>query len=392
MNARKQDQDARFFHLAGLIFLLTCCIFLVQACEDGGKENGATPDTPPLHLATGHGPEEKTSLSAAEQPSHIETEKAGEAGKITIGLAMGTLREERWRKDRDMFKAAAEALGAEVKVAAANEDDSLQIRQVEALISQGIDILVIVPHNAETAATVVEKAHASGIKVIAYDRLVNNSEIDLYVSFDNERVGELQAEAITQMVPTGKYVYIGGAETDYNSHLFKKGAFRVLQPYIDRGDIRIVYDQWSTDWSPAVAQRNMEEALIANHRQIDAVIAANDGTAGGVVKALEAHGLAGSIPLAGMDADLSAVQRIVDGTQSMTVYKPIEALSARAARLAVQMAQGEDVVAERFMHNGRVEVPSILLPPIAVDQSNLDETIIADDFHSREEVYREGTE
>lgn len=382
MKMRKDKLDvhtkhtATWLHRAGAVCFLLLCMALVQACEGGGEERSqlvTEADIEPLGDYT--------------EVSHLQKDD-----KIIIGLAMGTLREERWQKDRDLFREAAEALGAEVMVTAANEDGALQIRQVESLISQGIDILVVVPHDAATAATIVEKAHANGIKVIAYDRLISNSELDLYVSFDNERVGELQAEAITALVPQGNYVYIGGAETDYNSHLFKKGAFRILQPYIDRGDIRIVYDQWSTDWSPDVAQRNMEEALRANDGQIDAVIAANDGTAGGVVKALTAHGLAGQIPLAGMDADLSAVQRIVDGTQSMTVYKPLEALSAQAAKLAVQMARGEQVTAERFMNNGRVEVPSILLPPVAVDRENIDETIIADGFHSWEDVYQAESE
>ena len=155
-------------------------------------------------------------------------------GKIKIGFSMDTLQEERWQKDRDLFVAAAEALGAEVDVQAANSDDAKQIAQAENLISQGVDVLVVIPHNAEATAAIVEKAHEAGIKVLAYDRLIKNSDLDLYVSFDNERVGEMQAEAITKLVPKGKYVYIGGSETDNNAHLFKKGAFNVLQPFIDK--------------------------------------------------------------------------------------------------------------------------------------------------------------
>ena len=166
---------------------------------------------------------------------------------------MDTLLEERWLKDRDLFKKAVESLGAEVEILAANGDDAVQIAQAETLISQGIDLLVVVPHNAEATAAIVKKAHLAGIKVIAYDRLVKNADIDLYVSFDNEKVGELQANAITKLVPKGKYVYIGGAETDNNAHLFKKGVFKVLQPLIDKGDITVVFDQWSKDWTPANA-------------------------------------------------------------------------------------------------------------------------------------------
>ncbi|MFX3675213.1 MAG: D-xylose ABC transporter substrate-binding protein [Paenisporosarcina sp.] len=308
--------------------------------------------------------------------------------KIKIGFSMDTLQEERWLRDRELFKESVEALGAEVEILAANGDDALQISQAETLISQGVDLLVIVPHNAEATAAIVHKAHVAGIKVIAYDRLVKNADIDLYVSFDNEQVGEMQAKAITKLVPRGNYVYIGGAITDNNALLLKKGVFNVLQPLIDKGDIKIVYDQWTKDWTPANALANMEAALKANGNQIDAVIAANDATAGGVIQALTAQGLAGKVPVAGQDAELAAAQRIVEGTQTMTVYKPIQSLTEKVALLAVKLAKGEKIDANQKVNNGKIEVPSVLLAPIAVDQNNIDETIIADGFHSRQDVYK----
>nr|WP_042171557.1 D-xylose ABC transporter substrate-binding protein [Paenibacillus gorillae] len=313
---------------------------------------------------------------------------SGKDGKIKIGFSLDTLQEERWQKDRDLFKAAAQKLGADVEVLAANSDDAKQIAQAESLISQGVDILVVVPHNAEATAAIVEKAHEAGIKVLAYDRLIKNSDVDLYVSFDNERVGEMQAEAIVAKAPKGKYVYIGGSEADNNAHLFKKGAMNVLQKYIDSGDIQIVYDQWSKDWNPAAALSNMENALTANNNQIDAVVAANDGTAGGAIQALTAQGLAGKIPVSGQDAELAAAQRIIEGTQTMTVYKPIKALAEKAAELAVKLAKGEDVGADKKVNNGKIDVPSILLDPIAVTKDNIDATVIADGFHSKEDVYK----
>lgn len=307
--------------------------------------------------------------------------------KLKIGFSMDTLKEERWPRDRDLFKEAVEVLGAEVVIREAKGDDTLQIVQAETLISEGVDLLVIVPHNAEAVATIVNKAHSAGIKVISYDRLVKNSSVDLYISFDNELVGELQARAITKLVPKGEYVYIGGANTDNNAHLFKKGVFNVLQPFIDRGDIQIVYDQWTENWTPDNAQGNMEAALKINNNEIDAVIAANDATAGGVIKALEAQGLAGKIPVAGQDAELAAAQRIVQGTQTMTIYKPIKTLAYEAARAAIKMAEGETVTTNRKINNGKLEIPSLLLAPIAVDKNNIDDTIIADGFHQRDEVY-----
>ncbi|WP_404431331.1 sugar ABC transporter substrate-binding protein [Sutcliffiella horikoshii] len=330
--------------------------------------------------------QEEESVLHASLLQHEEA--TSEEEKIKIGFSMDTLEEERWLRDRALFKAAVESLGAEVEILAANGDDAMQVLQAETLINQGVDLLVVVPHNAEAAATIVKKAHLAGIKVLSYDRLIKNAEIDLYVSFDNERVGELQAEAITKIVPKGKYVYIGGADTDNNAHLFKKGVFNVLQPLINKGHITVVYDQWTKNWLPSNAYANMQEALIANGGKIDAVIAANDATAGMSIEALMEAGLAGNIPVAGQDAELAAAQRIVEGTQTMTVYKPIPTLAEEAARLAVAMARGEFIDTDRKVNNGKVEVPSVLLPPIAVNRSNMDDTVIADGFHSKEDIYK----
>ncbi len=334
---------------------------------------------------------EKDKINNMEETTASKTSQKDESEKepIKIGFSMDTLLEERWQKDRDLFKKAVEALGAEVEILAANGDDALQIAQAETLISHGIDLLVVVPHNAEATAAIVHKAHVAGIKVIAYDRLIKNADVDLYVSFDNELVGEMQANALTKLVPKGNYVYIGGAMTDNNAHLFKKGVFNVLQSFIDKGDIKIVYDQWTKDWTPTNAFANMETALKVNGHQIDAVIAANDATAGGVIQALKAQGLAGKVLVAGQDAELAAAQRIVEGTQSMTVYKPIQTLTDTAAKLAVNLAKGEKINTYQKVNNGKIEVPSVLLTPIAVDETNIDKTIIADGFHSKEDVYQE---
>lgn len=356
-----------------LIVLALALLCLVSACEENGNKRGTPEPT----------------MSAKPTPAVDSGMNPGVEGKkIKIGFSMDTLLEERWLKDRDLFKEAVLALGAEVEIMAANGDDAKQISQAETLIGQGVDILVVVPHNAEATATIVKKAHSAGIKVLSYDRLIKNADIDLYVSFDNEKVGELQAKAITSLVPKGKYVYIGGADTDNNAHLFKRGVFNVLQPLIDNGSITVVYDQWTKDWTPVNALANMKDALNANDNRIDAVIAANDATAGSVIQALAEQGLAGKIPVAGQDAELAGVQRIVEGMQTMTVYKPIKSLADKAAELAVKMAKGENIGADRKVNNGKIEVPSVLLPPIAVDKLNIVETIIADGFHAKEDVYR----
>ncbi|WP_411334127.1 D-xylose ABC transporter substrate-binding protein [Metabacillus indicus] len=327
-------------------------------------------------------------VSSGSEPTKGDGEKAGKDDELVIGFSMDTLEEERWQRDRDLFVAKAEELGAKVNVQSANGDDAKQIAQAENLISQGVDILVVVPHNAEVAASIVEMAHQEDVKVISYDRLIKNSDVDLYVSFDNERVGEMQATAITELVPKGNYVLIEGADTDNNAHLFKKGQMNVLQPLIDSGDIKVVYDQWTEEWDPANALANMENALTANNNKVDAVVAANDGTAGGVIQALAAQGLAGKIPVSGQDAELAAAQRIVEGTQTMTVYKPINLIAETVADLAVKMANGEEVETNGKVNNGKIDVPSLLLDPVPVNKDNIDDTIIKDGFHKKEDVYK----
>jgi len=308
--------------------------------------------------------------------------------KIRIGLSMDTLKEERWQKDRDIFVAEAKKLGADVLVQAANSDDALQVSQCENLLSQGIDVLVIIPHNAEAVAPVVDSAKKSKVPVIAYDRLIKGCDLDLYISFDNEKVGYLQAEYITKLVPTGTYAYIGGAPTDNNAYMFKAGAMKVLDPLIKAGKIKLAYDQFTNDWKPEVAQANMENCLTKLNNKIDAVIAANDGTAGGVIQALIEQKLAGKVPVSGQDADLAACQRIVEGTQAMTVYKPIKVIATEAAKAAVALAQKKTVQANLTIDNGKKKVPFLALTPIAVDKNNMYSVIIKDGFHKLEDVYR----
>ncbi|GIP10165.1 D-xylose ABC transporter substrate-binding protein [Paenibacillus macerans] len=312
---------------------------------------------------------------------------AGDDGKIVIGMSMDTLKEERWQKDRDIFTEKVQELGGEVKVLAANGDDATQLSQAEQLISQGVDVLVVIAHNAEATAPIVDKAHKEGIKVIAYDRMINNAEVDYYISFDNVRVGELQAQAVTAAAQKGNIVYIGGADTDNNAHMFKEGAMNVLKPLEEKGDIKIVYDQFSKDWKPEEALKNMENALTANKNDVQGVVAANDATAGGAIQALTAQGMAGKVPVSGQDADLAAVQRIAEGTQLMTVYKPIKSIATKAAEMAVSAAKGENIGTDKTVNNGKIDVPSVLLDPIPVDKSSLN-TVIEDGFHKLEDVYK----
>jgi D-xylose transport system substrate-binding protein len=193
---------------------------------------------------------------------------------------------------------------------------------------------------------------------------------------------------VLSKVSAGNFVYIGGSPTDNNAYLVKSGSMKALQPYIDQGKIKIVYDQFTPNWDPAIAQANMENALTMLNNQVDAVVAANDGTAGGVIQALADQKLAGKVPVSGQDADLAACQRIVEGTQTVTVYKPIKAIATAAAQAAVKLAKGEKVEANLTVDNGKIEVPYLALDPIPVYKENMYDVIIRDGFYTMEEVYR----
>jgi D-xylose transport system substrate-binding protein len=328
----------------------------------------------------------------AEGPGAAASSAAGgaAAGKpVTIGFSMDTLKEERWQRDRDLLVKYAEDHGAKVLVQAANGNDSLQNEQAENLLTQGVDVLIVVAHNAETAATIVDSAHKSGVPVIAYDRMIRNSDVDLYVAFDAVRIGEQQSQYAVQHVPKGNYVLIGGSPADNNALLLREGQMKPLKPLVDNKDIKIVSDQFAKDWQAIEALKIMENALTRNHNQVDAVVVSNDGTAGGAIQALGEQKLLGKVLVTGQDADLAACQRIVEGSQTMTVYKPIEALATKAADLAVKLAKKEAVTEPtKPVNNGRKDVPSILLEPIQVDKANLDATVIKDGYQKREDVYK----
>ncbi|MDA1190213.1 MAG: D-xylose ABC transporter substrate-binding protein [Candidatus Poribacteria bacterium] len=321
------------------------------------------------------------------KPSDKSAAPSANNAKLKIGLSMDSLRVERWKRDRDLFIAKAESLGAEVFVQNADGDPIKQNAQAENLLTRGVDVLVVIPRDGVTAAQIVNAAHAENVPVLAYDRIIRDSDLDLYISFDNERVGYLQAEALTQVAPSGNYFLLGGAPSDNNALLLRAGQMRALQPLIDAGSIRIVGNQFTDNWEPNIALKHVENALTANQNRIDAVVASNDGTAGGAIEALRAQGLDGKVAVSGQDADLAACQRIVEGSQTMTVYKPLAPLAERAAELAVALARKEAVATEKTVANGKIDVPAVLLDPVVVTKENLDATIIGDGFHAVADVY-----
>lgn len=299
--------------------------------------------------------------------------------KLTVGLSLPTQREARWVSDKNTMVAAAEAAGIDLKVQTADADMAQQATQVEALLSQGIQVLILAPHDGGAAATLVEKAHAQGIKVISYDRLILNTDVDMYTSFDNVKVGELQGEWIVKQAPKGNYILMAGDPGDNNAKLFKQGALKFIQPLIDSGDIKVVADQAVANWLPSNALNIVENALTAAKNKVDAILAPNDGTAGGAIQALTAQKLAGKVPVTGQDAEAAAAKRINEGTQGMTVFKDTRELGKGAIAAAIAYASGKTtadieyngVKVDQTVNNGKIDVPSLLLPATIVTKENV---------------------
>ncbi len=304
--------------------------------------------------------------------------------KPVIGLSLDTLKEERWQHDRDIFVAEAKRLGAaDVVVLSANSDDTAQVRDVESLISKGVDVLVIVPHNGSALSRAVKDANDAKIPVIAYDRLILNANIDYYLTFDNVKVGEEQAKYATAHLPAGRkarVVRIYGAPTDNNAKLFKQGQDNILDPLVKAGKIEVVHEDWATNWNPDAAKKIMNAAITKAGTNLDIVVASNDGTAGGAIQALSEEKLAGKVLVTGQDAELAACQRIMRGTQAMTIYKPLKNLATLAAKVAVDVAKGTKPTTTATLDNGAKQVPSIYEQVIAVDKDNMMATVVADGF------------
>lgn len=314
--------------------------------------------------------------------------------KPRIGLSLDTLKEERWQRDRDTFVRRATALGAEVKVQSANSDDVRQVADVQALITEGVEVIVIAPHNGEAMAKAVQLAHEAGIPVIAYDRLIKNCDLDLYMTFDNVRVGELQgqfvADAFAKMGGGKKrLIRIYGAKTDNNALLFKQGQDRALDPLLKSGALEVVHEDWADDWKPENGKKIANAGINKAGHAFDAILASNDGTAGGAIQALLEEGLAGKVLVTGQDADIAACQRIVGGTQTMTIYKPLKQLAEQAAECAVRLARHQPVIATASLDNGQVKVPSIFVDVVAVTKENMRETVVRDGFHKAEDVFKQ---
>jgi len=309
------------------------------------------------------------------------------ADEVTIGISLGPMH-ERWEKDRDFLTEKLESKGAKVIVKVANNDEALQKEQVLELIKDQVDVLIITAINSEAAGALVQVAKTNGVDVIAYDRLIKNCDLDYYVSFDNIRVGELQADYISRIAPTGKYAILGGSPTDYNSMLIRLGQLNILQPLITRKDIEIVLDKDVQDWDDEIAYQIVSEYLDES-TELDAIISSNDVISKGVCKALKEHGMCGQILVSGQDAETDACRRIMEGRQTMTVYKYIESLANATANIAMDLAtNGDNPYTQVTINNGKNMVPAIQLPNmIQVTKENMRMTVIADGYIDEKVVF-----
>lgn len=311
--------------------------------------------------------------------------KEQEEKKIQIGMSFDSFVIERWQRDRDIFVSVAKELGAEVNVQNANGDVEEQKKQIDYFIQKGMDVIVIICIDSDSLKDSVEKAQEAGIRILSYDRLIVDAQVDLYISFDNAMVGTMMAEAlIDEGLAGGKVVMIGGSPTDNNVPMVE-GAFREV---MKENQVSILDAVHAEGWKAEEAANYIYEhpSVIA---ETDAIMCGNDDLATQAVRALAEKRKAGDILVVGQDADLAACQRIVEGTQVMTVYKPVEKLAARAAEAAVALARDEEIAGAdvKMIENGAFTVPYIGLEPVRVDKSNIDEVIIGSGFHLKEDVY-----
>ncbi len=327
-------------------------------------------------------------------------EKNNSSSSISVGFLMETYDLDRWKRDETIFSGMAQSLGVSVVRAVADGDQDRQNKQADGLLTQGVKCLVVIPKNMKTAARIVTSAHEKNVPVLAYDRMIMDCDLDMYITFDNEKVGYLQAKGILEAVPEGNYILLGGAASDNNAKLVREGQMRAIQEYRQRTgkNIQILAQPFMDDWDREEARRRISNLITkcsAEGKRIDAIIASNDATAGGVVAALQAEKMQGKIAVSGQDAELQACQRIVEGTQTVTVYKPVKMLAEVSAHIAARLVHGEkpeDIIQAlgytvSYCDNGKKKVPSIFLEPVFVTKGNIDQTVIKDGWHPVEKVY-----
>ena len=314
--------------------------------------------------------------------SETKTDEVKDSDNPQIGLSLDSYIIERWERDRDVFVATAKELGADINVQSANGDIELQISQIEYFIDKKVDVIVVVAIDSDKLTDVVKKAKDNGIHVIAYDRLISNANVDMYISFDNIKVGTMMGEEIASHYKNKKVIMICGAPTDSNVAMVNDGFEKVMAAHNIEIIDKTFCDGWKAELGADYVNKNLD--IVSN---ADAIMCGNDDIATNVIRTLSIYRRAGQIDVVGQDADLAACQHIVEGTQNITVYKPVEKLASKAAQYAVDFAKGKEVKVDNTINDGKYDVPYVALEPISVNRNNIDEIIIDSGFHSKEDVY-----
>ena len=322
----------------------------------------------------------KSIIAAAVVAAGFGSAAFADGHGITVGVSWSDFQEERWKTDEAAMLGAFDAAGANYLSADAQSSATKQLADVESLITQGVDALIILAQDGGSIGPALDAAEAAGIPVIGYDRLIEDPRA-FYLTFDNVEVGRMQAAAVLNLVPEGNYVMIKGSPTDPNADFLRGGQQEILQAAIDSGAITIVGEAYTDGWQPSNAQRNMEQILTQTDNAVDAVVASNDGSAGGVVAALAGQGMDG-IPVSGQDGDHAALNRVAQGTQTVSVWKDSRELGRNAGEIAVALAGGAALAdiagAATFTSPGGVDVSSMLLAPQPITIDNLNLVLDAD--------------
>jgi D-xylose transport system substrate-binding protein len=361
-----------------LIPLMACValLALVLSCAPPPAQPAAPAAQAPAAQAPAAQP---TTAQAAAQPA---------AKRPKVGVLWDFLQVERRVTGKNALEKYANQLGFDMVFQNANGDEKLQMQQGENLITQGVDLIVILAQNADASCPLIEQAHKANIKVIAFDRLIGKCAIDYFVGMDNDVIGDLMANYVYKLKPTGNYALVNGATTDPNVKVYRDGWLRVIQNAVDKGDIKIVSDTYTEKWDPNNAMKNVENFLTKQGDKVDVILAMNDGTAGGSVQALKGRNLNGKVLVTGQDGEMAALQRIVEGDQAMTVYKPDDALALVLAQTIMKVLKNEPLGETKTLNNGLRDVPAVLFQPLTVDKNNLVETLVKPGYVKMEDVYK----
>ena len=307
-------------------------------------------------------------------------------GDFQVGILISSTALNRWETEAIFMKEKFEAEGGNVTIKSAENDENLQIAQALEMINSGANVLVINAVNGITAASIVRAAHDKGVKVIAYDRIIKNCDLDYFITFDGEKVGELIASYALKVKPSGNYVLMNGDKSDDNAIMFYNGTMKILQPQIDAKRINIVFSTFVEGYDKVNSAFYTDKVLEFANTRIDAILAPYDGLTDGIFSVLKKRGLIDSVATTGQDAEIGACQRIMNNQQLMTVYKPGKNMADRCAEMVLQIIRKEFIKDLKSVNNGRFDIPSLVLEPIAVDKENLAGTVVADGMYTMENI------